>query len=78
MHSQGTLRYAAEGLESSGRVLRQMARRAAMNKCTLYAVIAIMLFLILMVLWGGGGADGEKAAPAAASAGGSWQRAPGR
>lgn len=42
LHAKGSLRYASEGLEGSRRLLAQMARRAAMNKMTLWVVIGLV------------------------------------
>ena len=42
MHAQGSLRYAADGLEGSRKLLAQMGRRAAMNKMTLWIVIGLV------------------------------------
>ena len=50
MHAKGTLRYASEGLESSKRVLSQMARRAAMNKYTMWIVIGLLIVMVLLLL----------------------------
>jgi len=56
LHAQGSLRYAAEGLEGSRKILAQMARRAAMNKLTLWIVIGLLISMLLL-LWFSGGAD---------------------
>jgi vesicle transport through interaction with t-SNAREs protein 1 len=42
MHAQGSLRYAADGLEGSRKLLAQMGRRAAMTKMTLWIVIGLV------------------------------------
>jgi vesicle transport through interaction with t-SNAREs protein 1 len=83
-HAKGTLKYASEGLDASRRVLTQMARRAAMNKATLYIVIALLLGMVLLILWATGGGGSDEAAPAKAAQGiggtaneGGWTRAPG-
>ena len=72
MHSHGTLRHAGEGLESSKRVLRQMARRAAANKLALWLVIGVILLLIFFLLWSGGegGATAAGAGPPGGARGG--------
>jgi vesicle transport through interaction with t-SNAREs protein 1 len=57
MHARGTLRFAADGLDTSTRILSQMARRAAMNKFTLYVVIALLLGMLLILWMSGGGAE---------------------
>ena len=44
-----------EGHNTSGRILSQMARRAAMNKLTLYVVIAVLLVMLICVWFTGGG-----------------------
>ena len=67
LHSQGTLRVAGEGLESSRRVLRQMARRAAANKLMMWGVIAFIILLIVLLLWLEGGDSAADAATTAYS-----------
>ena len=74
LHAKGTMRFAMDGLDQSGRVLSQMARRAAMNRLTLYVVIALLLGMLLC-LWlysgsGGGDAVATQTSMAAAAAGG--------
>jgi len=50
-HARGTLRFAADGLDKSKRLLGAMARRAAMNKLTLYVVIALLVGMLLLLAW---------------------------
>ena len=76
LHAKGTMRYAMEGLDTSGRILSQMARRAAMNKLTLYVVIAVLLGMLLCV-WLSGGGDAS-AKEAAAQTGAGWERSSSR
>lgn len=81
LHAKGTLRYAAEGLDSSKRILSQMARRASMNKAAMYVVIGLLFAMILVLMWSNGGSSASssnssaeaKAAPAPAVG---WERAP--
>lgn len=77
-HAQGTLRFAAEGLDSSRRLLTQMARRAAMNKLSLYVIIAILLGMLLLLAWtSSGGAASSSSGGAGGDVGGAgdgWQR----
>ena len=84
-HARGTLRFATDGLDKSRRLLSQMARRAAMNKLTMYGIIALLVGMILLLTWvsGGGGAGGGSGtgaaleAPAkAASEVGAWKKTP--
>ena len=57
MHAKGTLRYAADGLDSSRRILSQMARRAAMNKVAMYVVIGLLVGMVLLLWFSGGNSD---------------------
>ena len=79
MHAKGTMRYAMEGLDTSGRILSQMARRAAMNKLTLYVVIAVLLVMLICVWFTGGGDSAAKEAGGGAQTGtgtsAGWERA---
>jgi len=81
-HARGTLRLATDGLDKSKRLLGQMARRAAMNKATMYFVVALLVGMILLLLWASGGGGGAADAPAASAkatpttADPSWQKAP--
>ena len=80
-HAQGSLQYASEGLDSGKRLLNQMARRASMNKLTLWLIIGMLIGMLLLVMWsvaggGGGGGGGDSGAPTATDAGGAeWKRA---
>lgn len=68
-HARGTLRLATDGLDKSKRLLGQMARRAAMNKLTMYVVVALLVGMILLLMWAsGGGANSATADPGAAAA----------
>ena len=57
MHAKGTLMYAADGLDSSRRILSQMARRAAMNKVAMYVVIGLLVGMVLLLWFSGGNSD---------------------
>ena len=81
MHARGTLSFASERLDASRRVLGQMARRAAMNKLTLYVVIALLIGMLLLLMWpsasgGGSVASGSNADGSATTAGTDWKRRP--
>jgi vesicle transport through interaction with t-SNAREs 1 len=58
LHAKGTLKYAADGLDASKRILSQMARRAAMNKITMWLVVALLVGMILLLMMSGGGGAG--------------------
>lgn len=76
-HARGTLKFATDGLDRSRKLLNAMARRAAMNKLTMYGVIALLVGMLLLLLWASGGGGGSAPAPAAAaSTEGGWQKAP--
>lgn len=77
-HARGTLKVATEGLDRSRRLLGAMARRAAMNKLTMYVVIALLVGMILLLFWASGGSGGAAAQPAADAVAddGGWEKAP--
>jgi len=54
LHAQGSLRYAQDGLDGSRKLLAQMARRAAMNKLTLWIVIGLLISMLLLLYFTGG------------------------
>lgn len=72
MHAKHTLSMASRGLDSSKRILSQMARRASMNKFTLWVVIGILGTMLLFVFWAGGSSPAEANA---AEGGSNWKRA---
>ena len=74
LRSRSTLKFASDGLESSGRILRTMARRAATNKLVLYIVIAVIVALILMLLYSSVASPADAAAAPTTGAGGDWKR----
>ena len=51
LRTKSTLAHASEGLETSKRLVRSMARRAAANKLVLYVVIGLIGCVILLVLY---------------------------
>ena len=55
LRTKSTLAHASEGLETSRRLVRSMARRAAGNKLVLYVVIFLIFAIIILVLWKQGG-----------------------
>lgn len=63
LRSRNTLSYASEGLESSGRILRTMARRAAANKMMLWVVIGLIVLLLVVLGWSPGGGAAPASAP---------------
>ena len=75
-HARGTLKFATDGLDRSRKLLNAMARRAAMNKLTMYGVIALLVGMLLLLLWASGGGGGSAPAPAAAATEGGWQKSP--
>ena len=52
-HTQGSLRYTADGLDTSRRVLTEMARRAAMNKLVLCFVISALVGTVVLFMSSG-------------------------
>ena len=64
LRTKSTLAHASEGLETSRRLVRSMARRAAGNKLVLYVVIFLIFAIIILVLWKQGGGSGATAAAA--------------
>ena len=75
-HARGTIKFAADGLDKGKRLINQMARRAAMNKLTMYGVIALLVGMILLVMWASSGGGSSSSAPAAAVVGEEWQKKP--
>ena len=67
MRSRNTLSFASAGLETSSRLLRSMARRAATNKLVLYIVIGLIVALILFLMY-------SSVETPTASSGDDWQR----
>jgi len=70
MHAKHTLSVASRGLDGSKRILSQMARRAAMNKFTLWIVIGVLLAMLVVVFFFSGGS----ASPPPAADGAHWNR----
>jgi vesicle transport through interaction with t-SNAREs 1 len=79
LHAKGTLKYASDGLDASKRILSQMARRAAMNKITMWIVVGLLvgMILLLMMSGGGGGAGGTSSGSSGANAqpAAGWEKA---
>jgi len=75
LKTKSTLAHASEGLESSRRLVRSMARRAAGNKLVLYLVIFLIVAIIMFVLWkqAGGGAAAEAPVAAAQADSDEWK-----
>ena len=68
LRTGGTLSFASKHLDASGRMLRAMARRAAMNRAVLWVVIIFICAVILIVAYVqllGGPAPPSAPAPAA-------------
>lgn len=71
LRTKSTLAHASEGLETSRRLVRSMARRAAANKLVLYVVIGLIGCVVLLVLyWQVFPADAASAPTAASQTGG--------
>ena len=75
LKTKSTLAHASEGLESSRRLVRSMARRAAGNKLVMYLVIFLIGAIIIFVLWKqvGGGAAAEAPVAAAQADSDEWK-----
>ena len=76
LRTKSTLSHASEGLETSRRLVRSMARRASANKLVLYVVIGLIGCVILLVLyWQISPADAASAstAPQTGEGGDEWK-----